>query len=183
MFELNPNQSHSYGFFSHSYAFDDRAELIHRATRLFNLAMSRGRFARIKRWITRASGQLLDLNNLAVSNLRAQYYGGVRPVAIKKICGSLGRVNDFDCDFNPLDSRLRDRWRSIAMAYLHHIELQPVELIQVAERYFVLDGHHRISVAHTLGKCAIDAEVTVWSVLQSLPWNVYQYAEPQLQAV
>ena len=54
------------------------------------------------------------------------------------------------------------------MAFLHHRYLEPVELIQVDDSYFVKDGHHRISVARALGQSAIDAEVTIWKLPRTL---------------
>lgn len=183
MFEPNPNHSQYFGFFNRCHPANDNAYLVDSAVRLFNAALSRGRFARVKRWITHRSGQLLDLDNLYGTYMRAQYYGGIRAVALKKICGSLGRITDFDCDFNPLGNRLRDRWQSIAMAHLHNTGLKPVELIEIDDCYYVQDGHHRISVAHTLGKFAIDAEVTVWVLPQSLPTGVGQRVEPQVQLI
>ena len=169
MFELNPNPQQNFGYFKSSHPIDDNAALVYRAVHLFNKAISRGRFARMQRLITRTPGQLLDLNEIPGLNTRAQHYGGLHAVLIDKICGSLGRTGDFDCDFNPLDSRLRERWQSVAMAHLHNSGLSPVELIRVDECYFVRDGHHRISVARALGQCAIDAEVTVWEIPQTLP--------------
>lgn len=183
MFEPNPNTSQYFGFFNRSYSANENADLVDRAVRLFNTAISRGRFASFKRWINHKSGQLLDLNNVCSTHVRAQYYGGVRAVALKNIRGSLGRTGDFDCDFNPLDNRSRDRWQSIAMAYLHNTFLKPVELIQVGDCYFVQDGHHRISVARALGCWAIDAEVTVWVVPQYPPKTAGQRAEPQVQII
>jgi hypothetical protein len=38
-----------------------------------------------------------------------------------------------------------------------------VELIQIGQEYFVRDGHHRISVASSLGQAQIDARVTVFA--------------------
>lgn len=169
MFQSNPNYQQPLGYFKPSCPTNENVELVYRAVRLFNTAVSRGRFARVKRWITGTPGQLLDLNKMPDLHARAQHYGGVRPVLIENIRGSLGRAGDFDCDFNPLDGRLRERWQRIAMAYIHHVSLKPVELIQVDERYFVKDGHHRISVARALGQCAIDAEVTVWEIFHKLP--------------
>ena len=183
MFESNPNHSQYLGFFNRCHHQNENADLVYRAVRLFNAALSRGRFARIKRLVTRKSGQLLDLNHLYSNRMRAQYYGGIRPVGLKKIKGSLGRTGDFDCDFNPLDSRLRSRWQSIAMACLHSTGLKPVELIQVGDCYYVVDGHHRISVARALGRCAVDAEVTVWVVSSSISGTARQLAEPQLQII
>lgn len=183
MFELNPNPQQYFGYFKPSHPINDNAELVFRAVRLFNKAISQGRFARMKRLITRTPGQLLDLNEIPGIHTRAQHYGGLHAVLIGKIYGSLGRTEDFDCDFNPLDSRLRERWQSVAMAHLHNSGLSPVELIQVGERYFVQDGHHRISVARALGQCAIDAEVTVWDIPLTLSLEGVNHAVAQVQAV
>jgi ParB-like chromosome segregation protein Spo0J len=34
--------------------------------------------------------------------------------------------------------------------------------VDLDDTYFVIDGHHRISVAKMLGQREIEAEVTVW---------------------
>ena len=36
-----------------------------------------------------------------------------------------------------------------------------VRLIEVNESFFVVDGHHHISVARALGETVLDAEVTM----------------------
>jgi len=169
MFDQNSNELQAFRSCSRLQPLNDNSKLVFHAVRLFNTALGRGRLARIKRFFTHASGCLLDLNDMPGLQMRARYYGGLRAVALKKICGSLGRTSDFDCDFNPLDSRLRNRWQCIAMAFLHHRYLDPVELIQVDGCYFVKDGHHRISVARALGQSDIDAEVTIWEIPQTLP--------------
>jgi len=51
------------------------------------------------------------------------------------------------------------------------ISLPPIELVQVGNKYYVRDGHHRISVARRLGKIDVDAEVTAWDVSGPLPWE------------
>lgn len=80
-------------------------------------------------------------------------------VAIKKIVGSEGRVNDFDKNFRPLVNHTRDRWVGIAIAQRRGIPLPPVELIKSGDEYYVRDGHHRISVARTFGQATIEAEI------------------------
>ena len=169
MFDRNSNDLQIFCHCSRLHPLNDNTKLIYRAVRLFNTAIERGRFARLKRFFTHDSSCLLDLKDIPGLQMSARHYGGLRAVALKKIRGSLGRTSDFDCDFNPLDSRLRDRWQSIAMAFLHHRYLEPVELIQVDDSYFVKDGHHRISVARALGQSDIDAEVTIWEVPRNLP--------------
>ncbi len=58
----------------------------------------------------------------------------------------------------------QERWVRVATAILKGKPLPPVELIEVGGRYFVIDGHHRISVARMLKQSHIDAIVTVWDV-------------------
>ena len=105
---------------------------------------------------------LLDLAT-EVSKKRSlrQYYAGVRTIPLNRIKGSEGRSDDFDCGFNPLHTRTRDRWMSIAIARSQGDTLPLIELIQLGEDYFVRDGHHRISVARAFGEEYIDAKVMI----------------------
>ena len=106
--------------------------------------------------------KLLDLNTeVSERRILRQHYAGSRTVAINRIKGSEGRADDFDCDFNPLYSRTRDRWMSVAIARSRGDTLPLVELIQLGDDYFVRDGHHRISVARAFSEEYIDAVITV----------------------
>ncbi len=80
-------------------------------------------------------------------------------VPIQQIKGSLGRSEDFDVDFNPLNERSRSRWISIATAVRKGTPMPAIELIQVGNTYYVRDGHHRISVARSMDQEAIDAHI------------------------
>lgn len=86
-------------------------------------------------------------------------YRGVRPVEVKKIIGSLNRYHQFDRAFLPLEDRIANRWQSIDRAFYQDVNLPPVVLYKVGEVYFVVDGHHRVSVAREQGQLEIDAEV------------------------
>ncbi len=86
-------------------------------------------------------------------------YRGVKPVPIEQIVGSVDRYRDFDAEFMPAQDRTADRWKSIARAYYDEVNLPPVRLYKVGDAYFVLDGHHRVSVAREQGVAFIDAEV------------------------
>jgi hypothetical protein len=100
-------------------------------------------------------------------------------VPLKRIVGSEGRCQDFDASFNPRHSATLERWLGVYTAIYQGIGLPPVNLIEVRGVYFVRDGHHRISVAHRLGKIDVEAEVTVWEVAGPMPWEV----SAQTQAV
>ena len=95
---------------------------------------------------------------------------GMRTVLVSQIGGSVGRCSEFDGDFMPLKASAEDRWKRIDRAFHRGEELPPVSLYKVGGFYFVLDGHHRVSVASYHGVEWIDAEVTefgagggVWS--------------------
>jgi hypothetical protein len=95
---------------------------------------------------------------------------GMRTVLVSQIGGSVGRCSEFDGDFMPLKASAEDRWKRIDRAFHRGEVLPPVSLYKVGGFYFVLDGHHRVSVASYHGVEWIDAEVTefgagggVWS--------------------
>lgn len=128
-------------------------------------------FRLIKRVLSRPQ-KLYDLNALRSGlHLRGSSYSGIQVVLIRSIIGSEGRTADFDMDFNPMGDSVRERWINMALAYLSHIPLPPVQLIQVGNAYFVRDGHHRISVSRAFGQVAIDAEVIAWKASPPFPWQ------------
>lgn len=117
---------------------------------------------RLHSFLTGRSRNLLDLSTeVSPRKVRGQHYAGIRKVPIKRIKGSEGRSADFDRDFNPMHTRLMDRWINVALTRFYGDALPAVELIQVGEDYYVRDGHHRISVAHAFGEEYIDAAVIV----------------------
>jgi hypothetical protein len=139
---------------------------------LYDQARNRGRRGQVWSALTGRSRRLLVLSEVdATCTVHACCYAGIQEVPIDQICGSGGRSNDFDRDFNPLKDHAKDRWLSVASARRQGKVLPPVKLIQVGGVYFCLDGHHRISVARTAGQLDIEAQVTVWQVTGPLPWE------------
>jgi hypothetical protein len=84
---------------------------------------------------------------------------GLKVVPLDAIVGTVDRAADFDRGFRPTTTRLRSRWERIAAAQRRGEALPPISLFQVGELYFVRDGHHRVSVAKSLGRLDIDAYV------------------------
>ena len=124
--------------------------------------------------LSRPSAQLLTLAEVAAScRSLGHSYLGVQQVPLHRILGSAsqGRSQDFDANFRPQRTAVKERWQSIIAARQRGVKLPPVVLIQVGNIYFVEDGHHRISVAHAWGEQEIEAEVTVWQVAGRLPWE------------
>ena len=86
-------------------------------------------------------------------------YRGVKTVQVEQIAGSLNRYHEFDSVFLPASDQLADRWQSVNRAFYQEISLPPVVLYKVGQVYFVVDGHHRVSVARQQGQIYIEAEV------------------------
>src|SRR3954454_18756943 len=84
---------------------------------------------------------------------------GLKVVPLESIVGTVDRAADFDRGFRPTSPRLRSRWERIAAAQRRGESLPPISLYKVGDLYFVRDGHHRVSVAKSLGRQDIDAYV------------------------
>jgi hypothetical protein len=84
---------------------------------------------------------------------------GLHVVPLDAIVGTVDRAADFDRGFRPTSPRLRSRWERIAAAQRRGEALPPISLYKVGDLYFVRDGHHRVSVAKSLGRQDIDAYV------------------------
>jgi hypothetical protein len=93
-------------------------------------------------------------------------YRGIRTIKLEKIIGSLNREQDFDRSFRPTSDNAFWRWRSVDCAFHKDIPLPPVELYKVGEIYFVVDGHHRISVARNQGQVFIEADVREFNIVE-----------------
>jgi hypothetical protein len=142
------------------------------AKTLYSRTREQGRWGQVRSTLTGRARHMLPLTEVEVTcTVCARRYAGIRTVPVNQIRGSEGRSNDFDRYFNPLQGHTRERWLSVATAREQGKTLPPVKLVQVGDIYFVLDGHHRISVARALGQRDIDAVVEVWRAVGPLPWE------------
>ncbi|HEX6305325.1 MAG TPA: hypothetical protein VFZ76_14120, partial [Anaerolineales bacterium] len=85
---------------------------------------------------------------------------GLKDIPVDAIIGSVGRYGDFTRDFLPKQDTIEDRWVRVKVAVAESHEVPPIEVYKVGEAYFVLDGNHRVSVAHQMGTTHIPAYVT-----------------------
>ena len=107
-----------------------------------------------------ASNRLLsfdDVRRELVADNRL--YRGVRVVEVDEIVGSVGRWRDFDRSFLPARASMGQRWKRIDRAFQRGEDLPAVELYKIGEAYFVLDGHHRVSVARYHEVPTVEASV------------------------
>ena len=91
---------------------------------------------------------------------RGQRSLGLRTVPLDSIVGTVDRGRDFDRNFRPRSSTLRPRWERVAAAWRRGEPMPPIDVFRIGELHFVKDGHHRVSVARTLGHETIEAYVT-----------------------
>lgn len=130
--------------------------------RQFEWALIRGQLGQTWATLTRHRHNLAELRATPGEKRAGGHHAGLNTVAINAIRGSEGRTRDFDADFYPLTDNTQGRWVSIYAAHKRGTALPPVELIRIAETYFVRDGHHRVSVARAIGQEYIEAVVTAW---------------------
>lgn len=88
---------------------------------------------------------------------------GVREVPLREIVGTVDRESDFNREFLPRDESLRERWQDVEDLALGSVGYRPVELYKVGDAHFVVDGHHRVSVARANSVPAIEARVKEWT--------------------
>jgi hypothetical protein len=126
-------------------------------------ALLQRRRTRLRRDST--SNQSLCFDDLRkIPGAMGSIYRGLRAVSVRQIGGSVGRCSEFDRDLMPAKESVEERWKSIDRAFRRGEKLPAVSLYKVGSFYFVLDGHHRISVARYHGVEWIEAYVTEFDV-------------------
>jgi hypothetical protein len=82
----------------------------------------------------------------------------VKDIPLDSIVGTVSRYHDFNRQFYPRMDSDEDRWARVKE--LMEVQgLEPIEVYQVGDVYFVLDGNHRVSVARQLEAGTIEAYV------------------------
>jgi ParB-like chromosome segregation protein Spo0J len=129
----------------------------------FTREQRRRRRERAVGWLTRRPGRCLALLDqaLGAGAPAARRATGVHAIALDSIVGTAERAKarTFDRRFRPGASSRR-RWEGLWMAGRRGTVLPPISVYRLGDEHFVRDGHHRVSVARSLGMAAIDAEVT-----------------------
>lgn len=87
-----------------------------------------------------------------------QSYGGVRPIPIDRIVGTVDKSRDFGPDFLPRRAEMSARWRHLERAFPAG-DFPPIDVYELEGRFFVIDGHHRVAIAKQREMETIDAEV------------------------
>ena len=91
-------------------------------------------------------------------HLTQKYCRGRQDIELARIRGSVGRYKDFTSAFLPRRDHLRQRWERVN-TLVSTQEMPPIEVYQVGDAYFVVDGNHRVSNARQEGMKTIAAYV------------------------
>ena len=120
--------------------------------------------ADLERVLARLTGKSPDL--LSYNEVRQQLLATgkskqvLKDIPLKAIVGSVGRYTDFTRSFLPLRDSDKQRWARIEVEFDAPEGLPPIEVYQIGDVYFVIDGNHRVSVARQVGATHIEAFVT-----------------------
>jgi hypothetical protein len=135
-------------------------ELTSRVRSDFSRARFKAFLNRIRSIVSGQPTTLLSYDEVkAKLHIGGPIYRGVQTVRVDQIVGSLNRYHQFDRAFLPVEDQIALRWQNVDRAFYKDISLPPILLYKVGQVYFVVDGHHRVSVAREQGQEFIDAEV------------------------
>ncbi len=117
----------------------------------------------LEKVLARLSGKSTDL--LSYEDVRQKLKATetskreLKEIPLDSIVGSVGRYKDFTRGFLPRQDSASGRWARVKVAVTSLGGLPPIEVYQIGETYFVLDGNHRVSVAREIGAAHIEAYV------------------------
>ena len=104
---------------------------------------------------------------VAALGFRGERRLGLQTLRLDTIVGSVDSTRDFDRRFRPTSDRVRERWERLALAQRRGEPIPPIEVYRIGDMHFVIDGHHRVSIAMATGAKTIEGYVT--EVLTQLP--------------
>lgn len=140
---------------------ESRNDNFRQAVHDFHEARQRAAVEAILARMTGKSNELLSYEEVAQKlKLQARAERGIQSIPLNAIVGSVGRYTDFTRTFLPRNPADEDRWARVKASLSDNMAgWPPIEVYQVGEVYFVLDGNHRVSIARQEGWEKIEARV------------------------
>jgi hypothetical protein len=130
----------------------------------FSRQRRRAELARLAAWFTRQPADVTTVlpfdEVVAALGRTGETALGLVVVKVSTIVGSVDRTRDFDRMFRPTSARVRARWQRLAAAQRRGEAMPPIVLYRIGDMHFVVDGHHRVSIAIARHIETIDAYVT-----------------------
>ncbi|MEN8171567.1 MAG: universal stress protein [Chloroflexota bacterium] len=127
----------------------------------FRRARRKAALQEIMGWLTGHSNKLLSFED-ARQRLKAsgEETRGLQHIPLNAIIGSVGRYSDFTRNFLPRSNAQAGRWARVKSVLRDLDDMPPIQVYQIGEAYFVLDGNHRVSIARQRNASHIQAHVT-----------------------
>lgn len=88
--------------------------------------------------------------------LKSRSYKGTKPIDVNKIVGSVGRCQRDNTISVDKESH---RYRGIKECLEKMDHMPAIQVYNVDEEYYIVDGHHRVEASKEIGKDFLDAEV------------------------
>lgn len=123
------------------------------------------RKANLEQLYARLTGRQDEMQLLSYDEVRRKLKAsneiarGLQNIPLNQIVGSVGRYKDFTRSFLPKEKISQGRWAGVVVANDQQGGLPPIELYQIGEAYFVLDGNHRVAISREMGNRTIEAYV------------------------
>jgi hypothetical protein len=131
-----------------------------KASEDFHSALTKGVLQNVLSKLQLQRSELLSFYDVKeIIKPKNETYLGIRTIAVDQIIGSEGRYRDFSNAFYPKKATMKKRWARVSDANYSMIDLPPISVYKLGNAYFVRDGNHRVSVAKSIGRVFIDAEV------------------------
>ena len=134
-----------------------------RSENAFNRGRGLAGFEVLKSRLSRRNPYLLSLRRVAGDlSLARAICLGLQDIPVATIIGSAGRDREFTRRFLPLTTsqRQEERWRNAYVRAMTGVACPPITVCRIADADFVINGHHRVSVARYLGLETIQAHVS-----------------------
>jgi len=131
----------------------------------YNFSMLRMRALRDLFWakLTRRNTKLAVFPEQERRNNPNRRLLGTKDIPVEEIIGTFNSHSDFDYQFRPLSKHLCNRWVN-TFINLERDSWSSILVHKIGENYYVEDGHHRVSVARSMGMAFIEAKVWEYSV-------------------
>ncbi len=106
----------------------------------------------------------------------------IREVPVHKIVGSVGRYLDFDSQFRLLRDHTSERFATIKELMEKGRTLDPIDLYQIKDEYYVLDGNHRVSAAKELNFDSLKAHIVKFMPSKKSLQNILYYEKNEFMS-
>ena len=127
----------------------------------FHQARSKAGWERLFGLLTGKNYDLVDYNEVRKRLSNAYNIPVTKEIPIASIVGTVSRNQDFSRTFLPKLVEDESRWVNVKLANESMEGVPPIDVYQIGEVYFVLDGHHRVSVMKSIKADYIQANVRV----------------------